>query len=271
MSTHHQKKLGQNFLATSSIAKQIIEAAAISKGDTVIEIGPGKGALTFLIAKRARWLIAIEKDRALSNDLEEEVRRRGIKNTAILERDARDTAFSDCANGEAYILVGNIPYYLTAYLFRKVFESEKILPQKIVFMVQKEVAERIVSDVPHHTLLSVSIQAFGTSAIALSVSREHFSPSPKVDSVVVVVSGISRERFERAKVTAKKFFEVVRAGFRQPRKLLISNLSAFEIDRRDLKKIFDTLSINEKARASELSVDQWFFLAEEIKKIENRK
>lgn len=263
VNAHPIKKFGQNFLTSEPIIERILQAAGIGPEDTVVEIGPGYGALTFLLAKRATRVYAIEKDRDLAAHLRQAINERRISNLHIIEADIRDISVSEILQkNKPYKLIGNIPYYITGFLFRKFLEAEKQKPEIIIFMTQQEVAERIVSHEPKHSLLSVSVQAYGTPAIIERVPRSFFSPSPKVDSVVISVSHISSALFNKAGVSEKRFFDILRAGFSHPRKLLVSNLSrTLKIPRENVLQAFRASDIKEKARASELSVEQWFRIA----------
>lgn len=260
------KPFGQHFLKSPEIIKRMLKTADIQKSDIVIEIGPGYGALTWELAERAKKVFAIEKDRELVSFLRDARAERAMTNVEIIEADIRDVSPSDILPPDAaYALVGNIPYYITGFLFRKFLEHEKQKPRIIVFMVQKEVAERIVSREPRHSLLSVSVQAYGTPNIIMPVSRSLFSPLPNVDSAVLAVSDISHNRFQKSEISEKRFFTILRAGFSHPRKLLMSNLSdALTIPRENVLRVFRDFNIKKDARASELSVEQWFELANKL-------
>lgn len=268
MSTYsHQKKFGQNFLHSSEIIKKITHSADLTKKDTVVEIGPGRGALTFDISARAGRVFAIEKDHVLAKLLREKIERSGAENITVVQGDIRDVSVSLLTKplGGSYSVIGNIPYYITANMFRKFLEEEAHKPEKIIFMVQKEVAERIVSREPKHSLLSVSIAVYGTAHILFTVSRNCFSPSPNVDSAVISVSGISLDNFRKHRVSEKDFFRVLRGGFLHPRKVLINTISGSQnISKEKCLKIFNMCGIQKKARAGELSVPQWFQLTKKI-------
>ena len=266
MEYSHGRKFGQNFLDSLEIVLKILSIAGIGKTDIVLEVGPGRGALTFEIAKRAKKVFAVEKDRNLASQLHGDMEKSRIKNCEIIEGDIRDIHPSiDFLGAERYILLGNIPYYITARLFRKFLEEEPMQPEKIIFMVQREIAERIVSCEPDHTLLSVSIRAYGVPAIELFVPRTTFSPPPRVDSSVISVSLISRKRFATHGVSEKDFFRVLRAGFSHPRKVIISNIAeALSLEKKSISNLFQEIGIQEKARPSELSIEQWFFVAKKL-------
>ena len=262
----HQKKFGQNFLTSKDIIEGIIRAIHFSKLDTVIEIGPGRGILTFALLGRVGKLIAVEKDRNLTPHLVEELKKQKMAHGVIIEKDIRDfSATAYLGMDTAYSVIGNIPYYITANMFRKFLEEEKNQPRNIIFMIQKEVAERIVSE-RSQTLLSVSIKAYGVPNIIMHVSRKHFSPSPKVDSAVLMVSDISRKKFQEVHVSEKKFFKIVRAGFLHPRKLLLSNLlEVLPLEKENILEILKQSRIKKEARASELSVEDWFQLTKTLR------
>lgn len=266
MEYSHGRKFGQNFLDSPEIVSKILDIAGIGKTDVVLEVGPGRGALTFEIVKRVKKVFAIEKDRDLARRLQEDIEKDRIKNCEVIEGDIRDIHPSmDFLGVERYILLGNIPYYITARLFRKFLEEELMQPEKIIFMVQREIAERIVSCEPDHTLLSVSIRAYGVPAIELFVPRTMFSPPPRVDSSVISVSLISRKRFTAYGVSEKDFFRVLRAGFSHPRKVIISNIAeALSLEKKSIGNLFQEIGIQEKARPSELSIEQWFLLVQRL-------
>lgn len=261
------KKFGQNFLTSERVISRIIQASHIKKTDIVVEIGPGYGALTFELAKRAKAVYAVEKDRNLVTHLKNKIRETCTANVSVIEADIRDISISDILPPHAsYALVGNIPYYITGFLFRKFLEEEKRKPETIVFMVQREVAERIVSREPRHSLLSVSVQAYGTPKIVIPVPRSFFSPPPKVDSAVLRVSTISRDRFKKSGISEKHFFNILHAGFSHPRKLLVSNLAdSLSMPKEKIFALCEKCGIKKEARASELSVEQWFQLVNFLK------
>ena len=265
MSTRAKKSLGQHFLRSSSALKAIVSGGEVSPKDTVLEIGPGKGALTKALLNTGANVIAIEKDRELIPVLEEmfsnEIKKKQLK---IIEGDA--LLFNPKEIGlkkNTYKLIANIPYYITGALFEKFLEDENH-PERIVFLIQKEVATRIVARNKKESILSISVKAFGTPKIIAKVSREAFRPIPNVDSVVLLVSDISREQFKDKKYI-KHFFTIVRGGFAHKRKLLIRNLEIVS-DKVSIEKAFNILSISKKARAEDLELKNWIDLSSELGK-----
>jgi 16S rRNA (adenine1518-N6/adenine1519-N6)-dimethyltransferase len=175
---------------------------------------------------------------------------------------------------ENYVLVGNIPYYITGALFKKALESENP-PESITFVVQKEVAERIMgsshfakaSRDKKESILSISIKAYGEPIYGGVIKAGSFYPKPKVDSAIISVRNVSKEKFIKAKIKEEDFFNILKAGFAHKRKLLIRNLEDVpksDFDTSELKEIFKKCGIAEKARAENLSVENWICLTREL-------
>ena len=275
-----KKSLGQNFLKDKGILKKIADFAQIEKGDTVVEVGPGEGTLTELLLERAKKVIAVEKDERMAEFLQQKFKSQILNSKLeIIYRDVLELPndfFSvffeeNSARPEKksfgsgnYKLVGNIPYYITGALFKKALESENP-PKSITFVVQKEVAERIVARDGKESILSISIKAYGTPEYGGVIKAGSFNPKPKVDSAILGVRNISKKRFE--KIQEQGFFEILKAGFAHKRKLLIKNLGSVPSVSSDtlmLKKVFDKCGISEKARAEDLKVEDWFAIASEL-------
>ena len=170
-----KKSLGQNFLMHQAVADRIADTAQLTSKDTVLEIGPGTGKLTRALLARAGKVVAVEADNELPKQLAEtfadDIAERKLE---LIHGDIRD--FDESALPVGYKLVSNIPYYLTGELIRRFLENER-QPSSITFLVQKEVAERIVRD-PKESLLSLSVKAYGTPEYAFTVPRGAFSPAP---------------------------------------------------------------------------------------------
>jgi 16S rRNA (adenine1518-N6/adenine1519-N6)-dimethyltransferase len=294
-----KKSLGQNFLRDKGILKKIADFARIEKTDTVVEVGPGEGTLTEFLLERAEKLIAIEKDEKmvefLKEKFKEEIKKEKLE---IIEKDVLNLELEKSSVNEPcerdwreheefsskkisvrenrsffpvnkFILVGNIPYYITGALFKKFLEAEN-QPQSITFVVQKEVAERIMGS--HFTkatrdkkesILSISIKVYGTPEYGGVIKAGSFSPKPKVDSAIISIREISKKKFEESGIEEKKFFEILKTGFAHKRKLLIRNLDKFRKVEK-LKEIFGKCGIAEKARAENLEVSDWICLTKEL-------
>lgn len=277
-----KKSLGQNFLRDAKILKKIVDFAQIEKEDVVVEVGPGEGGLTKPLLDKARKVIAIEKDDELAEGL---VDKFDLEIKAGKLEIVRGDILNHSPSTTNYKLVGNIPYYITGAIFKKFLES-KNPPKSICFVTQKEVADRIVARDGKESILSISIKVFGNPEYGGLIKAGSFYPKPKVDSAIIAVRGISREKFfERAsrvrrheheheheeifsrKLSVqseddfsrleKKFFEILKKGFAHKRKLLMKNLEV-------PKTVFDICGIGEKARAENLKVENWLCLANEI-------
>ena len=254
-----KKSLGQHFLTNRDIVSSIVDAAELSPEDTVLEIGPGKGILTEELLKRGSLVVAVEKDADLIPFLGEKFEKE-IKNKrlTLIQEDILD--FNPQKHGlraGKYKLVANIPYYITGLIFRK-FLTTPTQPQKIVLLVQKEVAERIVARNKKESLLSVGVKVYGTPIYIKTVKAGAFTPAPKVDSAILSISAISRQYF--TDISEEKFFEVLHAGFAHKRKQISGNLEPI-FGKQELLKRLQAVKISEKARAEDLTLENWLSLA----------
>jgi len=234
------RRLGQNFLIDEKVLRKIIEAAELSKDDIVLEVGPGIGNLTAELAKRVKKVIAIEKDQKMVEILKELLEGWKVRNVKIVKADI--LKFSPKIynlKSKIYKVVANIPYYLTSPLIRKFLENTGVQPLQMVLMVQKEVAQRIVARPPeskrinpplrpslplgHMSILAVSVQFYAKAEIISYISKKSFWPQPKVDSAIIKIKPLINT--DKRLINADLFFKIVKAGFSQPRKQLINNLS----------------------------------------------
>ncbi|OGZ31922.1 MAG: ribosomal RNA small subunit methyltransferase A [Candidatus Niyogibacteria bacterium RIFCSPLOWO2_12_FULL_41_13] len=259
-------KLGQHFLSSGQIAKKIADLANLSKNDAVLEIGPGKGILTEHLLEKAGKVIAVEKDERLSRFLKEKFS--GAKNFKLINADIRDVLKNPTSyklKAKSYKVVANIPYYLTSFLFRLLLEKSRIKPEKIVVMIQKEVAQRICAKPPQINLLALSILAYGKPKIAFFVKKGSFSPPPKVDSAVLVIDDISSDFFEKNKIKEKDFFEFLRLGFSHKRKTLTNNL-AKKYGKSEIKNVLRDCDLNKNIRPQNLFLKDWRYIYGKINK-----
>ncbi len=257
-----KKSMGQNFLKSKGALRKIIESAELSAFDIVLEIGPGKGALTELLLQKAKQIIAVEKDRALFEYLKEKFASEISEGKLVLVEDDILLFENYSLLGAHYKIVANIPYNITGAILKK-FLTADIQPKEMMLLVQKEVAQRIVASDKKESILSISVKAYGTPKYIAKVPARDFSPAPKVDSAIIAVKNISRENFTEG--GEKFFFEVVRAGFAHKRKVLVKNLEDI-CPREHLVKIFKELDIPEKIRAEDVSVEKWLTLTAHISK-----
>lgn len=269
-----KKSLGQNFLKSKEIINIIISTANINKNDIILEIGPGKGILTEKLLEKSKKVIAIEKDDNLIIFLEEKFEKYiKSKELEIINIDVLDLEINNKGiffNKKQiiksnYKIVANIPYYITGQIFKK-FLSSNFQPQKMVLMVQKEVAKRIV-DNKKESILSLSVKVFGEPKYIKTVKSKYFSPEPKVDSAVLLINNISKNFFKELflnsifnnKEISKKednFFKIIKTGFSHKRKFLIGNLGNI-YNKRDLEIIFEKIKIPLKTRAENLNLEDW--------------
>jgi 16S rRNA (adenine1518-N6/adenine1519-N6)-dimethyltransferase len=252
-----KKSLGQNFLKSKTALNKMIEAGEVNNTDIVLEVGPGKGVLTEKLLLIAKKVIAVEKDDRLISLLQEKFAPEIIAGKLeIIHDDILNFRQSDhhLIEGE-YKIIANIPYYITGLFLRKFLETD-CQPAKIVVMVQKEIAQRIMAHDKKENLLSISIKVFGIPKMVMKVDKENFSPAPKVDSAILSISNISKEFFIKNQIPDKDFFNILHAGFAHKRKMLISNLRALfpEID---WEGRFVSASISPKARAEDLTLADW--------------
>ena len=249
------KRLGQNFLINKGVLKTIIEAASLSSEDTVLEIGPGTGVLTLALAERAKKIIAVEKDIRMIKVLKETLR--DFKNVEIVQGDIRKLSLKI----KDYKIVGNLPFYLTAPVIRKFLELSKSQPQTMVLVVQKEVAQRICSKPPRMNLLAVSVQFYAEPKIISYISKKSFWPQPEVDAAIIKITPTAPSTGER-----DLFFKIVKAGFSQPRKQLINNLSkGLKMDKEEIRAWLGKNKISPTQRAETLKIEDWLKLTKNCK------
>lgn len=252
-----KKSLGQNFLNNTRVPELMADAGNVTKGDMVLEIGPGTGALTRELLKRGAKVIAIEADiraiESLKITFEREI---ATKNLIILHGDVREIDLKALGlRPRAFKIIANIPYYLSGFLFRTFLEHD-IQPSDLVFLVQREVAERIARD-KKGSLLSLSIKVFGDPKYVKTIGKGNFTPPPKIDSAIIAISNISKDRL--GNVSQEFFFKILHEGFKSKRKQLLGNLSEI-YDRDTLTHIFSTVGLPPAVRGEDVSLDMWLSL-----------
>lgn len=260
-----KKSLGQHFLRSAHYLALMADSAAITPGERVLEVGPGDGALTRELLMRGAHVVAVEKDRRLIPVLQETFAKElSAGNLQLVEGDILELdVVNDLSLESPYKVVANIPYYITGTLIKKLLTNEH-QPTQLVFLVQKEVAERITCREHGQTarskkesLLSLSVKAYGEPQYVKTVPRGAFVPPPEVDSAVLLVHNISRKHFATPK-QEEKFFTLIRAGFAQKRKLLARNLEPVLGD--EYAEILKKVGISEKARAEDIPLVLWLAL-----------
>ncbi|HLD42208.1 MAG TPA: 16S rRNA (adenine(1518)-N(6)/adenine(1519)-N(6))-dimethyltransferase RsmA [archaeon] len=257
-----RKSLGQNFLTSKGVLGDILKAASLTKQDTVLEIGPGIGTLTRGLAQSAKKVAAVEKDSAMVEILKETTK--DLPNIEIIQGDIlklRQAKELLSLSKEGYKVVANLPYYITSPVIRLFLEAEH-KPELLVLMVQKEVAQRICAKPPKMSLLAVSVQIYGEPSIVAYVKKGCFWPQPKVDSAILKIAPHNLTKLSYPQLDLVKFFTVVKAGFKQPRKQLLNNLSqGLKIPKQKVETWLGQIGIAPTQRAETLAMQDWINLA----------
>jgi 16S rRNA (adenine1518-N6/adenine1519-N6)-dimethyltransferase len=252
------KSLGQNFLQDPFALDSIASAAEIKSTDMVLEIGPGLGSLTRYLAAAASQVVAVELDRKMIPALQAVIA--PYPNVRVLQGDILKLAPRDLITEKDYLVVANIPYYITSAVIRHLLESDP-KPRRIVLTVQKEVAERICAKPGDMSLLSLSVQVYGKPHIAARIPAEAFFPAPKVDSAVLSIDIYPSPLINPELLGA--FFRLIKAGFSQKRKTLRNSLSAgLHITPGTAEDMLRKVNIDPQRRAETLSIAEWQALCE---------
>lgn len=256
-----KKSLGQNFLTSASVARNIVRAASLSKRDTVLEVGPGKGILTSELLREAGHVIAVEKDTRLIPVLKNRFAgEMGEKKFTLIEGDILEMSFETLGLPKNFVLVANIPYYITGVFLRTALSAVR-KPSRATLMLQREVATRILAREGKESILSISVKVYGTPRIVYTVPAHFFSPKPNVDSAVLCIEHIKNSF--KDKEGENHFFSILKSGFAHKRKLLIRNLETVAMPEK-IKKAFAAFGIAETVRAEDMSVTQWHALAKAL-------
>lgn len=263
---------GQHFLINREVLAATVAAAEISPTDTVLEIGPGFGTLTAQLAQRADRVIAVELDPKLVTAAKEILK--PFSNVEIIQGNFL-TLPPDSYNlpPTTYKLVANLPYGITGRFFRRMFQGEQ-RPERLVVMVQAEVAARLTAPPGKLSLLGVLAQLHSLPRVSVNAGREDFWPRPAVDSAVVVLPVRPHAELQRmlGEVTAEEVMRLARIGFAARRKTLANNLRTLRSltlspsgGKTGLETTLSEAGIHALTRAQELSVEQWITLAKKLK------
>jgi len=254
------KRLGQNFLVDKTAIRKIINSADLQGGDAVLEIGPGAGALTKIIGRKAKKAIAIEKDARMVEILKKKLV--NYENVKIIEGDILKIIFQFPEN---YKIIANLPFYITSPVIRKFLESANP-PEKMILVIQKELAQRICAKPPAMNILAVSVQIYSKPKIIDYISKTAFWPKPKVDAAILEIAGIKKifgENFMEA------FFKIVKAGFSHPRKQISNNFlslksSSAKLNKKTISAWLLANKIQPSQRAETLSINDWINLTKTL-------
>lgn len=247
-------KLGQNFLRDAQAIERIVNALGDCSDRTVVEIGPGEGVITRLLAQRAKRLIAVELDADLAAALEPQF---PAERVTVVRRDVLEFDFAAAAHeaGGKLLVVGNLPYYVTSPILLKLAASHAAL-ERAVLMVQREVADRVAAEPGSRDfgLLSVTVQMFGPAVRLFTLPPSAFSPPPDVHSTVFRWS--FAPRFAELEVDEAGFIAFARQAFAQKRKTLANNLRAAGLEPAEAAVALAAANIAPQARAEELSLEK---------------
>lgn len=248
-----KKSFGQNFLVDQNYIRRIIGALDLRAGETVIEIGAGRGALTGNLIASGANVIAVELERSMIAVLQREFG--AAENFRLIETDALQVDFSEFINGDGenstVKLVANLPFNISTAILQKLIEQRKCFSEMIL-MFQREVVTRITARVGNSErgFLTVSTEAFMTATKLFDVPPKAFQPAPKVWSAVVRLQPKTDFELENE----QSFRRVVSTGFRQKRKTIFNNLKS---DFGEIERILDECGIDKQRRAETLTLDEW--------------
>ncbi|MFN2281581.1 MAG: 16S rRNA (adenine(1518)-N(6)/adenine(1519)-N(6))-dimethyltransferase RsmA [Anaerolineales bacterium] len=258
------KSLGQNFLTDPAILEKILQIAGVSEDDEVLEIGAGLGHLTAVLAKAARSVTAVEIDPRFIPVLEE--LQDAFPNIRLVQGDILQLDPAELIEKDGYLVVANIPYYITSRIIRNLLESGRV-PREIILTIQYEVARRICDQSGKLSLLALSVHMYGHPSLEARIPAGAFLPVPKVDSAVIKIDLHPQPLLPEPLRT--EFFEIVKAGFTHNRKTLRNSLSKglrWPADKAE--KLLESAGIDPGRRAETILMDEWLELTRRYDKIE---
>ena len=249
-------RLGQNFLVSATAPRAIVDALGDLSEATVLEIGPGKGAITRLLASRAKHLVAVELDPSLASGLTNEFADQPGSSVQVLCQNilSLDLDLFTAERPDRLIIVGNLPYYITADILLHLFAHHAAI-ERAVLMVQREVADRIVASpgTRAYGVLSATTQMYARAERLFTLPPAAFSPPPQVHSTVFRLT--MHPRFQELEVDPKGFLNFVRQVFAQKRKTLANNLRAAGFDAARVRSALAECQLNPLIRAEDLSLE----------------
>ncbi len=278
-------KLGQHFLINKSALKKIAESLEIKKNDLIIEVGAGHGELTEIIKQENSEIkiIAIEKDKTLvefaRKKFESDKKIKIIEGDALKEIKNQISQIKAVPNNKTKLnakqtnqnpkiknllpntenlkITGNIPYYITGYLFRALAELEP-KPSLIVLTIQKEVAQRICAEPPKMNLLAASLQFWSKPKIISFIKKTSFNPQPKIDSAIIKLT----TKNEKPGIKSESYYKLIKIIFKQPRKTILNNFAkGFKKQKGEIEKELKSLDVDPTLRPQNLSIEDLIKLA----------
>ena len=264
-----KKAYGQNFLTDTNLLSEIVEKAGVGENDTVLEIGMGAGALTRELCKKAKRVVGYEIDTKLKPVLDESLAE--FDNVEIVFKDImkEDLSHLEKNLGDNYIMVANLPYYITSPIIMQFIEKAQKIKSMAV-MVQEEVALRLVANpsTSDYGAITVAVNLRGEASIIKRVGRQMFTPPPNVDSAVVKID-IDRQKFPGVDYNAVR--DSVRCAFLSRRKMLVNNLmNSFSFSRTEAEQVLNLSNLSLTCRGENLSASEFITLTENIKKIKEK-
>lgn len=258
-----KKAFGQNFLTDKALLEEIVVNAGVTENDVVLEIGCGAGALTKQLALKAKKVIGYEIDTRLKPVLSEVLA--DYKNVEIVFSDIMKQRLSDVENklGGEYILVANLPYYITTPIIMRFIENAKNI-KAMVIMVQEEVAYRLASKESNsdYGAITVGINLRGSAEVIMRVPREKFTPAPNVDSAVVKIT-VQKDKYNGVNFDAVR--SVVRCAFSSRRKMLVNNLmNVFKLSRSETENLLNFAGLSLTVRGENLTAEDYVNLTQEM-------
>jgi 16S rRNA (adenine1518-N6/adenine1519-N6)-dimethyltransferase len=258
-----KKGLGKNFRNDPNVLEKIVASAEVTPDDTVLEIGPGTGALTEALARHAKRVIAVEIDERFEPILRE--RLEAYSNVEIVFRDILQTDVPSLVGEGEFIVVANVPYYITSAIIRHLLDVSG-RPKRLVLTMQVEVAERLVAKPNDMSLLAVSAQYYGAVKIVMHIKAGAFWPRPEVDSAVVRLDTYAAPAVDVP--DDQTFFRVVKAGFSQKRKQLKNSLGdGLHLSAEATVSWMESAGIDPRRRAETLTLAEWGALARKLSAI----
>lgn len=250
---HPDKSLGQNFLLDENALRQVVKAAQISLDEVVLEIGAGVGSLTRHLAESSRSVVAVELDNKLIPPLKQIIGH--YPNVLVVQGDILALDPGDLVSQQEYVVVANIPYYITSALIRHLLEAT-IPPHRLILTIQQEVAKRICAFPGDMSLLALSVQVYGHPEIVAHIPASAFYPPPNVDSAVLRINLFSSPKIPSTELDV--FFHLIKAGFSQKRKTLRNSLSAgLRISPPATELLLIASNIDPMQRAETLDISEW--------------
>ncbi len=249
--------MGQNFLVEPDVVRAIVDVAGIEPGDRVVEVGPGLGILTRELLARSARVYAIELDRDLVSFLQRDLA--GFDNVRLIERDARHVELEPITGDGEFQVVANLPYSTGTVIIRRFLELEHP-PKTMTVMVQREVAERMIADVPNVSLLALATQLFAEIELAFIVPPDAFLPPPKVESAVVRMT--LRSKPLATPIEIETLFRLATMAFQRKRKTMSNGISqGLDISKPDAESLLERAGIDPSHRPQAVPLERWIAIA----------